>query len=81
MLPQMFYPAMNNMTITKGDTLAARCTMVSDRSRITSIGYEKLKTKLINPKKDSRNQVNQLIVNCFFYRSTNDDEMCNFYMM
>ncbi|CAG7828611.1 unnamed protein product, partial [Allacma fusca] len=26
------------MTVTKGDTLAARCTMVSDRSRITQIG-------------------------------------------
>jgi peptidylglycine monooxygenase len=51
MRPQMFYPVENEMTIIKGDTLAARCTMVSDRSRVTMIG------------------------------STNEDEMCNFYIM
>jgi len=39
------------MTVVKGDKLAARCTMVSERNRITKIG------------------------------STNEDEMCNFYMM
>ncbi|XP_015108910.1 peptidylglycine alpha-hydroxylating monooxygenase [Diachasma alloeum] len=36
--PQMFYPVHNNMPITKGDTLAARCTMQSNRPRWTSIG-------------------------------------------
>ncbi|XP_063990297.1 peptidylglycine alpha-hydroxylating monooxygenase [Diachasmimorpha longicaudata] len=36
--PQMFYPVHNNMSIVKGDTLAARCTMLSNRDRWTSIG-------------------------------------------
>merc|ERR1719342_193720 len=39
------------MTLTKGDTVAARCTMVNHRDRITYIG------------------------------TTNEDEMCNFYVM
>ncbi|ODN06475.1 Peptidylglycine alpha-hydroxylating monooxygenase [Orchesella cincta] len=51
MKPQMFYPVSNNLTVVKGDVLAARCTMVSDRSRITKVG------------------------------PTNEDEMCNFYVM
>jgi len=37
-LPQMFYPVANNMTLTKGDTVAARCTMVSNRDWTTRIG-------------------------------------------
>jgi len=37
-LPQMFYPVDNEMTIRKGDTVAARCTMVNNRDRITYIG-------------------------------------------
>jgi len=37
-LPQMFYPVEEKMTITKGDTLAARCTMVNHRDRTTYIG-------------------------------------------
>jgi len=37
--PQMFYPIEDkSMTISRGDTVAARCTMVSDRSRVTRIG-------------------------------------------
>ncbi|KAJ4434434.1 hypothetical protein ANN_22996 [Periplaneta americana] len=49
--PQMFYPVVNQQPITQGDTLAARCTMQSNRNRTTQIG------------------------------PTNDDEMCNFYLM
>lgn len=49
--PQMFYPIENNGTIVRGDIMAARCTMSSNRTRTTYIG------------------------------STNEDEMCNFYMM
>ena len=50
--PQMFYPIANpDLTFTKGDTLAARCTMINHRDRITYIGM------------------------------TNEDEMCNFYIM
>lgn len=38
-LPQMFYPVVeSDMTLTKGDTVAARCTMVSYRDRITWVG-------------------------------------------
>ena len=38
-LPQMFYPiADQRMTMTGGDTIAARCTMVSFRNRITWVG-------------------------------------------
>lgn len=37
--PQMFYPVEDpNMIIGKGDILAARCTMVSNRNRVTQIG-------------------------------------------
>ncbi|XP_076028651.1 peptidylglycine-alpha-hydroxylating monooxygenase isoform X2 [Oratosquilla oratoria] len=50
-LPQMFYPVKTDLTLTKGDVVAARCTMVSNRDRVTRIG------------------------------GTNEDEMCNFYMM
>jgi len=49
--PQMFYPIENNSTITKGDVVAARCTMQNTRTRTTLVG------------------------------STNEDEMCNFYLM
>ncbi|XP_059479004.1 peptidylglycine alpha-hydroxylating monooxygenase isoform X3 [Neocloeon triangulifer] len=38
MTPQMFYPIENEVAIQKGDTLAARCTMVSDRDDYTKIG-------------------------------------------
>lgn len=45
MKPQMFYPveessdsSEKNMTIVKGDVMAARCTMVSDRKRVTKVG-------------------------------------------
>ncbi|XP_066967687.1 peptidylglycine alpha-hydroxylating monooxygenase isoform X2 [Macrobrachium rosenbergii] len=37
-LPQMFYPVANDLTLSKGDTVAARCTMQSNRDRITRIG-------------------------------------------
>jgi len=38
-LPQMFYPIADpHMTMTGGDTIAARCTMVSLRNRITWVG-------------------------------------------
>ncbi|XP_064106130.1 peptidylglycine alpha-hydroxylating monooxygenase-like isoform X1 [Macrobrachium nipponense] len=50
-LPQMFYPVANDLTLAKGDTVAARCTMQSNRDRITRVG------------------------------ATNEDEMCNFYIM
>jgi len=37
--PQMFYPVKDqSMTLTRGDTVAARCTMVSYRDRITWVG-------------------------------------------
>ncbi|XP_054090273.1 peptidylglycine alpha-hydroxylating monooxygenase isoform X2 [Zeugodacus cucurbitae] len=49
--PQMFYPVENSDPIVIGDYLAARCTMISHRNRITEIG------------------------------ATNEDEMCNFYLM
>ncbi|KAG7213297.1 hypothetical protein KM043_002596 [Ampulex compressa] len=49
--PQMFYPVHNSVTATKGDQIAARCTMQSSRDRLTKIG------------------------------TTNQDEMCNFYLM
>ncbi|XP_051168107.1 peptidylglycine alpha-hydroxylating monooxygenase [Leptopilina boulardi] len=49
--PQMFYPIHNKNPIHQNDTLAARCTMQSNRNRITYIG------------------------------GTNEDEMCNFYLM
>jgi len=38
-LPQMFYPVTDpSMTLSRGDTIAARCTMVSYRDRITWVG-------------------------------------------
>ncbi|KAI3385978.1 hypothetical protein SNEBB_004506 [Seison nebaliae] len=37
-LPQMFYPASNNMTIREGDVVAARCTMYNNENRVISIG-------------------------------------------
>ncbi|XP_047741070.1 peptidylglycine alpha-hydroxylating monooxygenase [Hyalella azteca] len=37
-LPQMFYPIATNTTLTRGDRVAARCTMVSDRDTVTLIG-------------------------------------------
>uniref|UniRef100_A0A1B6C5R3 peptidylglycine monooxygenase n=1 Tax=Clastoptera arizonana TaxID=38151 RepID=A0A1B6C5R3_9HEMI len=36
--PQMFYPTITNTPIRYKDKLAARCTMVSDRRRVTYIG-------------------------------------------
>ncbi|XP_055317707.1 peptidylglycine alpha-hydroxylating monooxygenase [Sitodiplosis mosellana] len=51
MKPQMFYPVNTTEPIMFGDTLAARCTMHSNRKRLTFIG------------------------------ATNEDEMCNFYLM
>lgn len=38
MKPQMFYPLNNTEPIRYGDTLAARCTMLSNRRRPTFIG-------------------------------------------
>lgn len=38
MKPQMFYPVNSSETIKYGDTLAARCTMLSNRKRPTKIG-------------------------------------------
>ena len=38
-LPQMFYPIHDSsMTLRRGDTIAAQCTMVSYRDRITWMG-------------------------------------------
>ena len=37
-LPQMFYPVTNSIRITKGDILAARCTMYNHRDHKVSIG-------------------------------------------
>lgn len=37
--PQMFYPVNNTEPIVQGDTVAARCTMQSNRNRTTYIGY------------------------------------------
>ncbi|KAF0306544.1 Peptidylglycine alpha-hydroxylating monooxygenase [Amphibalanus amphitrite] len=37
-LPQMFYPVLDDITLTKGDIVAARCTMNNFRSRITRVG-------------------------------------------
>ena len=37
MLPQMFYPVETEMTVRKGDTIAARCTMVNTRDRLVYI--------------------------------------------
>ena len=38
--PQMFYPINNpGLTLTKGDTVAARCTMVNHRDRKVGHGY------------------------------------------
>ncbi|XP_033225121.1 peptidylglycine alpha-hydroxylating monooxygenase [Belonocnema kinseyi] len=51
MKPQMFYPIHDKRPINQNDTLAARCTMISNRDRVTYIG------------------------------GTNNDEMCNFYLM
>lgn len=36
--PQMFYPANKGITVTKGDILAARCTMYNFRDRATYVG-------------------------------------------
>jgi len=37
-LPQMFYPTETELVVRKGDTVAARCTMVNNRDRTTYIG-------------------------------------------
>ena len=48
----MFYPIDDkDLTLTQGDTVAARCTMVNTRDAVTYVG------------------------------ATNEDEMCNFYIM
>ncbi len=48
----MFYPITDSeLTLTQGDRVAARCTMVNHRDRTTAVG------------------------------ATNEDEMCNFYIM
>ena len=40
--PQMFYPVENKgLTLTKGDVVAARCTMVNTRDRTTFVGATK----------------------------------------
>lgn len=39
MLPQMFYPVANTEPILHGDIMAARCTMHSERTRPTYIGF------------------------------------------
>lgn len=36
--PQMFYPVVNTEPIKYGDRVAARCTMISNRQRVTKIG-------------------------------------------
>lgn len=36
--PQMFYPIKNTEPIVEGDIVASRCTMQSDRQRITYVG-------------------------------------------
>ena len=38
-LPQMFYPATNNITIRRGDVIAARCTMENYLDKDVYIGY------------------------------------------
>ena len=37
-LPQMFYPASNNVEIKKGDIVAARCTMNNNLDHVVRIG-------------------------------------------
>lgn len=37
--PQMFYPVENTDPITKGDYLAARCTMKNNFNKWVSVGY------------------------------------------
>ncbi|XP_037082145.1 peptidylglycine alpha-hydroxylating monooxygenase-like [Pollicipes pollicipes] len=37
-LPQMFYPVLDNVTLSRGDVVAARCTMSSHRARVTKVG-------------------------------------------
>lgn len=37
-LPQMFYPTENDVTIKKGDYVAAVCTMYNSRSNVVRIG-------------------------------------------
>jgi len=37
-LPEMFYPAATSLSLSQGDTVAARCTMVNTRDRVTYIG-------------------------------------------
>ncbi|ODM88631.1 Peptidylglycine alpha-hydroxylating monooxygenase, partial [Orchesella cincta] len=39
-LPQMFYPVEHYIPVKNGDILAARCTMESNRKRMTYIGYK-----------------------------------------
>ncbi|XP_068626720.1 peptidylglycine alpha-hydroxylating monooxygenase [Battus philenor] len=50
-LPQMFYPILDSKPISRGDVLAARCTMNNTHNHPVKIG------------------------------ATNNDEMCNFYLM
>ena len=40
--PQMFYPVRNpDLSLTRGDVVAARCTMVNNRDRTTYVGSTK----------------------------------------
>ena len=45
-LPQMFYPVETDMVVRKGDTIAARCTMVNNRGRCDHISDIKNKFHL-----------------------------------
>ena len=48
MLPQMFYPIETEMTVRKGDTIAARCTMVNNRDRLVYLqGSQACTTQLL----------------------------------
>ena len=68
----MFYPVEDSaMTLTGGDTVAARCTMVSYRDRITWVTNSHL--NIFCPSKHSKHY--------FQVGATAEDEMCNFYMM
>ena len=69
--PQMFYPINDSsMTITKGDILAARCTMV--KTFFTP--------KMFETPKNISFQVNHNEHDVYIGQ-TNKDEMCNFYIM
>ena len=66
-LPQMFYPVERKMTLTRGDTVAARCTMVNNRDRYVITLH--------------RNLYTLQLFRTTYIGTTNEDEMCNFYIM